>query len=74
MPVWLVNGRWDHFRVNERRCLAASRDGRLIVVPAADHLVSLTNPAAFNEHLLELVAAVSDTSDDRPELPARSTR
>lgn len=66
VPVWLVNGRRDHFRWHERRCLAACRDGRLVVVPAASHLVSLTNPTAFNEHLFELVATVGGTGDDRP--------
>ncbi|GAA4417826.1 alpha/beta hydrolase [Georgenia halophila] len=61
-PVWLVNGRWDHFRGNERRFLAATRHGRLVIVPGATHLVSLTHPVAFNRVLLELVDEVADAS------------
>lgn len=58
-PVWLVNGRYDHFRGEERRFLRACRDGRLVVVPGATHLVSLTAPVAFTRVLLDAVDAVS---------------
>lgn len=58
-PVWLVNGRYDHFRGEERRFLRACRDGRLVVVPGATHLVSLTAPVAFTRALLDAVDAVS---------------
>ena len=52
-PVWLVNGRFDHFRGEERRFLAACRDGRLVVVPRATHLVSLVAPERFTRAVLE---------------------
>lgn len=52
-PVWLVNGRYDHFRGDERRFLAACRDGRLVVVPRATHLVSLVAPVRFTRVVLE---------------------
>lgn len=55
-PVWLVNGRFDHFRSQERRYLAACRAGRLVVVPGAKHLVSLDAPVAFDRVLLEALA------------------
>lgn len=58
VPVWLVNGRWDHFRLEERAFLAACADGRLVVVPGATHLVPLVRPVAFTRVLLELVDAV----------------
>ncbi|MDM7854307.1 alpha/beta fold hydrolase [Cellulomonas alba] len=58
-PVWLVNGRFDHFRGEERRFLAACRDGRLVVVPGATHLVNLTQPVRFTRVLLEVHAEVS---------------
>ncbi|WP_435738775.1 alpha/beta hydrolase [Cellulosimicrobium sp. PMB13] len=62
-PVWLVNGRWDHFRTGERSFLAAARRGgaraRLVVIPGARHLVSLDRPVAFSRHLLEAVADVA---------------
>ncbi|WP_146842154.1 alpha/beta fold hydrolase [Cellulomonas composti] len=52
-PVWLVNGRYDHFRADERRYLAACRDGRLVVIPGATHLVSVVAPVSFMRVLLE---------------------
>ena len=72
-PVWLVNGRFDHFRGEERRFLAACRDGRLVVVPGATHLVSLVQPVRFTRVLLEVLdtlAARADASDAVPlEVP-----
>ncbi|RXZ71253.1 alpha/beta fold hydrolase [Agromyces albus] len=47
VPVWLVNGRFDHFRFDERRMLRAARDARLVIVPGATHLVSLVRPDDF---------------------------
>jgi pimeloyl-ACP methyl ester carboxylesterase len=57
-PVWLVNGRYDHFRGEERLFLRACRDGRLVVVPGATHLVSLTAPVGFMRAVLSAVDAV----------------
>lgn len=57
-PVWLVNGQWDHFRLQERRLLAAAPDARLVVVRGATHLVSLVRPVAFTRVLLEALAEV----------------
>jgi pimeloyl-ACP methyl ester carboxylesterase len=58
-PVWLVNGRFDHFRGEEHRFLAACRDGRLVVVPGATHLVNLTQPERFTRIVLEVHDAVA---------------
>ena len=55
-PVWFVNGRYDHFRFEERRMLRAARDARLIVVPGATHLVSLARPDDFTAVVLGVVA------------------
>ncbi|WP_409142051.1 alpha/beta fold hydrolase [Cellulosimicrobium sp. RS] len=76
-PVWLVNGRWDHFRLGERGFLAAARAGgapaRLVVVPGARHLVSLDAPVAFNRVLLDahgaLAAGVPPGGGDEGALP-----
>lgn len=57
-PVWLVNGAYDHFRGEERRFLRACRDGRLVVVPGATHLVSLSRPVGFTRVLLDVVDEV----------------
>ena len=50
--VWLVNGQFDHFRLQERRYLRSARNGTLTHIAGATHLVSLTRPDAFNETLL----------------------
>lgn len=75
VPVWLVNGRYDHFRGEERRYLRTCRDGRLIVVPGATHLVSLIAPVAFTRVLLEAAAAL-DSAGVTPGVatPARRRR
>lgn len=59
-PVWFVNGRWDHFRVQEGAFVRAARDARLVVVPGATHLVSLVRPVAFNRVLLELLDSLGE--------------
>jgi len=64
VPVWFVNGRFDHFRFEERRMLRAAREGRLVVVPGATHLVSLARPDDFTAVVLGVVA----------ELEARAAR
>ena len=64
VPVWFVNGRFDHFRFEERRMLRAAHEGRLVVVPGATHLVSLARPDDFTAVLLGVVA----------ELEARAAR
>jgi pimeloyl-ACP methyl ester carboxylesterase len=30
VPIWFVNGRYDHFRFEERRLLRSARDGRIV--------------------------------------------
>lgn len=52
-PVWLVNGRWDHFRLGERRTVRSARRARLVVVPHSTHLVSVVAPVAFTRVLLD---------------------
>lgn len=37
-PLWLVNGGFDQFRGGERRWLAATADGRLVVWPRLNHI------------------------------------
>jgi pimeloyl-ACP methyl ester carboxylesterase len=63
-PVWLVNGRWDHFRFGERAFLAAARAGgaraELVVIPGAKHLVSLDRPVAFNRAVLRAHQALEE--------------
>lgn len=64
VPVRLVNGRFDHFRGEERRYLRACRDGRLVIVPGATHMVSLTAPVAFTRILLEAAEAAEARDRD----------
>lgn len=56
-PVWLVNGRRDPLRLDERRLLRAAPRGRLRVVPRAGHDVNLHAPEAFNALLLRALDA-----------------
>ncbi|MDJ0338799.1 alpha/beta fold hydrolase [Cryobacterium sp. PH31-O1] len=58
-PIWLVNGAFDHFRLHERRFLAACRDGKVVVVPRATHLSSLAQPERFTAILLGIAGRVS---------------
>ncbi|MDQ2660698.1 MAG: alpha/beta hydrolase [Actinomycetota bacterium] len=65
VPVWFVNGRFDHFRFEERRMLRAAPDGRLVVVPGATHLVSLVRPDDFAAVVLGAVAEVEHRATRR---------
>lgn len=58
-PVWLVNGRFDHFRLHERRYLRANNRARLVVVPGATHLVSLVQPERFTDALRRIAAELA---------------
>jgi pimeloyl-ACP methyl ester carboxylesterase len=57
-PVWFVNGQYDHFRLQERRYPRATADGRLVHIPRASHLVSLSQPALFTRVLLDALESV----------------
>lgn len=46
-PVGLVNGRHDHFRLEEQRFLAACPGGSLTVVPRAGHYLPMTHGETF---------------------------
>lgn len=60
-PVVLVNGKLDHFRVQERAYLRAARDGRLVHIAGAPHMVSVTRSAEFTDTLLDAVRRVAAT-------------
>jgi pimeloyl-ACP methyl ester carboxylesterase len=55
VPVWLVNGRRDPLRLEERRFLAARPGTVLTVVPGAGHDVNTHAPIAFNRILLDVL-------------------
>lgn len=65
LPVRFVNGRWDHFRLEERRFLAACQSATLHVVPGANHMVSLSRPAAFNAVMLDFLDQLSPGAPGR---------
>lgn len=66
-PVLFVNGTLDHFRLEERRYLAAAKArpgipggwSDLIHVPGATHMVSLVRPEAFSQILVGAALAAS---------------
>ncbi|MFC4616016.1 alpha/beta fold hydrolase [Cellulomonas algicola] len=72
-PVWLVNGRFDHFRGDERAFLRACRHGRLVVVPGATHMVSLVAPERFTRSVLEALDDV-DRADGASVAPGGDAR
>lgn len=72
-PVWLVNGRWDHFRAQERAYLRASPQARRVLVPGATHLVNLVRPVAFSRVLLEVIDELGDAAAT-PQAPTPGTR
>ncbi len=53
VPVTLVNGTLDHFRLQERRYLAAAPNARLVHIAGATHMVSVTRSAQFTRVLLD---------------------
>jgi len=55
VPVWLVNGRRDPLRLDERRYRRAVAPGRLTVVRGAGHDVNSHAPVAFNRVLLDAI-------------------
>lgn len=79
-PVWLVNGRWDHFRLGERSFHRAAPWARTVLIPGATHLVSLVAPVGFTRVLLDALDTVdaapdaAATSSTRAPRPAETTR
>ncbi len=65
VPIWFVNGRFDHFRFGEQRMLRAARDARLVVVPGATHLVSLARPVEFTAVIAGAVAELERRANAR---------
>lgn len=55
VPVWIINGRRDVLRLEERRYLAARPGTRLTVVPRAGHDVNSHAPIVFNRILLDVL-------------------
>lgn len=73
-PVWLVNGQWDHFRLQEGAFRRATPDIRVVTVRGASHLVSLVRPVAFNRVLLTALDEVDRreaAGAGSPAAPAR---
>jgi pimeloyl-ACP methyl ester carboxylesterase len=69
VPVWLVNGRRDPLRLDERR-LAGTRPGtRLSVVPRAGHDVNSHAPAAFNRIVLDALRELRLPTERLASLP-----
>lgn len=71
VPIWFVNGRFDHFRLQERTLLRAANDARLVIVPGATHLVSLTRPDDFTAVVLGAVAELDRRAARRRRDDAR---
>ena len=68
VPVWLVNGRRDPLRLDERRYLGARPGVRLSVIPGAGHDVNTDAPIAFNRILLDALHELHLHGLRRPDL------
>lgn len=55
-PIWIVNGKLDHFRIDEKRFIRANPAAHLIVIPGATHLLSLVAPEAFSVTLAKILS------------------
>lgn len=58
-PIWLVNGRLDHFRLDEKRFANANPAAKLIVIPGATHLLSLVAPEKFADVIGQACAEIA---------------
>jgi len=56
LPVVFVNGTLDHFRLQERAYLRAARNGSLVHVRGATHLVPLARPVEYHRVLVDTLA------------------
>ena len=66
VPIWFVNGKRDHLRLEERKYLAAVPTSQLVVIPGAGHDVSFEAPEEFNRVML---AVLDDIEHERAALP-----
>lgn len=57
-PVRLINGRHDHFRLDERRFEAACSRGDRVVVAHAGHYLPLAHGAAFARHVARFCRSI----------------
>ncbi|MFE5671460.1 alpha/beta fold hydrolase [Agromyces sp. NPDC056523] len=71
VPIWFVNGRYDHFRLEEQRIVRAARDGHLVLIDGATHLVSLVRPDDFAAAVLGVVAELEVRAVRRGRAEAR---
>lgn len=62
VPLWFVNGKRDHMRLEEKKYLAAVPHARLVVVPGAGHDVSSEAP---DEYTAVLLGALADLEAGR---------
>lgn len=53
VTVLFVHGRSDHVRLNTRRFLAATAQGRLVTIPGASYMASVVRPREFTAALLD---------------------
>jgi pimeloyl-ACP methyl ester carboxylesterase len=69
-PTLIVNGEDDGlFRRGEQAFLAATTDGRLVVIPGTGHLVNEEQPVAFNAAVRRFAAEVHAAEVRADEVP-----
>lgn len=60
VPIWIVNGRRDLYRLGERTALTAQPAARLVIVPRAGHDVPLDAPTPYSRILFDALTALAD--------------
>ncbi|WP_198169800.1 alpha/beta fold hydrolase [Agromyces laixinhei] len=63
-PVRFVNGRFDHFRAEERRFLSATSDSSLVVAPVGGHYLPMTRPMAFARELRAFASTIEPAGSE----------
>ncbi len=58
-PVVLLGGRLDQLHVHAQRYAAACRDGRVVRIPRATHLLPITHPQVVARAIADLVTEVT---------------
>lgn len=72
VPIWFVNGKRDHLRLEEKRYLAAVPTSRLVVIPKAGHDVSFEAPQEFNRVMLTVLGDVEQEGASQPAVAVQA--
>ena len=61
VPLWFVNGQYDHLRINERLFTSIAPHAELIIVPRTTHHVTVMRPRVFDAVLNLAITTLDQT-------------